>query len=70
MAGAMGVAGTVPLRLAGCGLSRLSRLSRLGGLGRLMAAVLVLGAGGHSRQQGKGHENSAHGASPVWIQGM
>jgi hypothetical protein len=59
MAGAMGV--------ARCGLSR---LGRLGGLGRLMAAVLVLGTGGHSRQQGKGHENSAHGASPVWIQGM
>jgi hypothetical protein len=54
MPGAMGVSGTVPLRLARCGLRR------LGGLGRLGAAVLVLGAGGHGRQQGKAYENCAH----------
>jgi hypothetical protein len=57
------MAGAVPLRLPGCGLRS------LGGLGRLVAAVLVLSAGGHGRQQGKGYKNSAHGASPVWIQG-
>jgi hypothetical protein len=50
----MGVAGTVPLRAAGRGLRR------LGGLGGLLSAVLVLGAGGHGRQQGKAYENCAH----------
>jgi hypothetical protein len=45
------MSGTVPLCLAGRGLR---------GLGRLVAAVLVLGAGGHGRQQGKAYENCAH----------
>jgi hypothetical protein len=66
---AVGVFGSVgmPLRLPGRGLRGPGRLSGCGGL---LSAVLVLGAGGHGRQQGKGHEKSAHGASPVWIQGM